>query len=351
MELDERKRRVLSVIAEVYTQTGEPVGSKLIAMRLNSAYSPATIRNDMAALFDLGLLEQPHTSAGRILSHLGYRVYVDDLMKLKPVSGTLRDNIEAMFNIRDPDPDKLLEDAAKALAEITGCAVFTTALTPDDAVVQRIELIPSGEHAVVMLVIASNGVVRSKVCRTSFQVTEQLLNFLRAFCRSRLVGVSLRDISQQYLNMVTVELGEYSRIFVPLFAALFELCTEIYEGQYSCAGATNLLRYTASAQESHELLSFVERRENVMRLLEHCRGAQTSVSIGKENQQAELQNSSVLISRYQVGRKGAGAIGLIGPIRMDYAAMISELEYFARLMGELLTEIFEDRQQRDSGGD
>ena len=123
MELDERKRRVLSIIADLYTKTGEPVGSKVVALYLDSAYSPATIRNDMAALFDLGLLEQPHTSAGRVPSHLGYRVFVDELMQVKPVSGKLRDSIEAMFNIRDPDPDKLLQDAAKALSEITGCAV------------------------------------------------------------------------------------------------------------------------------------------------------------------------------------------------------------------------------------
>lgn len=104
MELDERKRRVLSIIADLYTKTGEPVGSKVVSLYLDSAYSPATIRNDMAALFDLGLLEQPHTSAGRVPSHLGYRVFVDELMQVKPVSGKLRDSIEAMFNIRDPIP-------------------------------------------------------------------------------------------------------------------------------------------------------------------------------------------------------------------------------------------------------
>lgn len=142
MELDERKRRVLSIIADLYTKTGEPVGSKVVSLYLDSAYSPATIRNDMAALFDLGLLEQPHTSAGRVPSHLGYRVFVDELMQVKPVSGKLRDSIEAMFNIRDPDPDKLLQDAAKALSEITGCAAFTSTHTPDTVTVQ-----PGGDYS------------------------------------------------------------------------------------------------------------------------------------------------------------------------------------------------------------
>ena len=147
MELDERKRRILKIIADLYTKTGEPVGSKVVALYLDSAYSPATIRNDMAALFELGLLEQPHTSAGRVPSHLGYRVFVDELMTVKPLSGRLRDNIEAMFNVRDPDPDKLLRDAASALSQITRCAAFTTTRTPKTVTVRKVEIVPSAMEA------------------------------------------------------------------------------------------------------------------------------------------------------------------------------------------------------------
>ena len=129
MELDARKLRILSAIVETHIATGEPVGSKLVAQLLDGEVSPATIRNEMAVLFDQGLLEQPHTSAGRVPSHLGYRLYLDDLMKAKPLTGEEKQEIEALFNLRDPDPDRLLEDAAKALSEYTGCAVISTALT------------------------------------------------------------------------------------------------------------------------------------------------------------------------------------------------------------------------------
>ena len=115
MDLTERKKRILRAIIESYIQSAEPVGSKAIASSIGMEISSATIRNEMADLESLGLLEKPHTSAGRVPSHLGYRVFVDELMQVKPVSGKLRDSIEAMFNIRDPDPDKLLQDAAKAL--------------------------------------------------------------------------------------------------------------------------------------------------------------------------------------------------------------------------------------------
>ena len=130
MKLDPRKLQILTAIVETYIDTGEPVGSKTLSAKLGFQVSPATIRNDMAALFDMGLLEQPHTSAGRVPSHLGYRIYVDQLMHCKPLSEEEKSEIDALFNVRDPDPDKLLEDAAAALADYTNCATISTTITP-----------------------------------------------------------------------------------------------------------------------------------------------------------------------------------------------------------------------------
>lgn len=342
MELDERKRRILKIIADLYTKTGEPVGSKVVALYLDSAYSPATIRNDMAALFELGLLEQPHTSAGRVPSHLGYRVFVDELMTVKPLSGRLRDNIEAMFNVRDPDPDKLLRDAASALSQITRCAAFTTTRTPKTVTVRKVEIVPSGEHAVVIMVMASNGVIRSRVCRTSFRVSGEIVEFLKAYCAGKLAGHSLWEISRQYMGTVTMDLGEYSRIFTPLFGAIFSLCAEIYAGQYQMEGAINLLGYPELAVDAGRLLPYIWEPGNVKKLTEQADPQRTTIFIGKENRCEELQNCSVVVTPFAIGSQGAGSIGIIGPIRMDYAAMQAETEYFARLLGELLTEIFEE---------
>ncbi len=116
MELDARKLRILSAIVETYIATGEPVGSKLVAGILEGKVSPATVRNEMAVLFEQGLLEQPHTSAGRVPSHLGYRLYLDELMRARPLTDGEKQENEALFNLRDPDPDRLLEDAAMAMA-------------------------------------------------------------------------------------------------------------------------------------------------------------------------------------------------------------------------------------------
>ena len=132
MELDNRKQKILKAIIEEYTRTGEPVGSKRIAGLLDISVSPATIRNEMASLFEQGYLEQPHTSAGRVPSHLGYRYYLDNLMLPSPISPMEMAAIEAMFNVGDPDPDKLLSDAAQALADYTHCAAISSASMPPE---------------------------------------------------------------------------------------------------------------------------------------------------------------------------------------------------------------------------
>ena len=189
LELDSRKQKILKAIIEEYTRTGEPVGSKRISALLDIVASPATIRNDMAILFEMGLLEQPHTSAGRVPSHMGYRYYIDHLM-------------QPMFNVWDPDPDKLLADAAQALADYTHCAAISSTSTPPQVCVRRIELIPAGERTVIIMVIASNGAVKSKVCRVNFSVNQEICKFFTSFANARLAQRSLNEISSSYINSV-----------------------------------------------------------------------------------------------------------------------------------------------------
>ena len=248
MKLDIRKLKVLTAIVETYIETGEPVGSKTVARKLDFQVSSATIRNDMAALFDMGLLEQPHTSAGRVPSHLGYRIYVDQLMHCQPLSEEEQREIDALFNVRDPDPDRLLEDAAEALADYTKCATVSTTITPKTVQVKRVEIVPAGARTVVVLVIATNGVIKNKVCRVDFGLTTEIVEFLNQFCNGRLVGKSVSDISQWYINSIAVTLGDYSTLFVPVLATVYELCREINEGQFYTSGSVNLLGYKAVSE-------------------------------------------------------------------------------------------------------
>ena len=340
MKLDIRKLKILTAIVETYIDTGEPVSSKILAQQLGFSVSSATIRNDMAALFEMGLLEQPHTSAGRVPSHLGYRVYVDQLMHCKPLSEEERREIDALFNVRDPDPDKLLEDAAQALADYTNCATVSTTITPKTVLVKRVEIVPAGTRTVVVLVIATNGVIKNKVCRVDFRVTGEIVEFLNQFANGRLVGRSVNDISQWYINSISVTLGDYSQLFIPVLATIYELCREINDGQFYTSGGANLLNYKELADIARELLSAMANREQLLGVIGSKSDA-VFITIGKENNQSELTDTSVVVTKYRIGEQNSGAIGVIGPVRMDYAKLIPHLEYFSQTLGKLLAETFE----------
>ena len=340
MKLDIRKLKVLTAIVETYIETGEPVSSKMLTQQLGFSVSSATIRNDMAALFEMGLLEQPHTSAGRVPSHLGYRVYVDQLMHCKPLSEQERREIDALFNVRDPDPDKLLEDAAQALADYTNCATISTTITPKTVQVKRIEIVPAGARTVVVLVIASNGVIKNKVCRVDFRVNDKVVEFLNQFANGRLVGKPVSEISQWFINSIAVTLENYSEVFTPILVTIYELCREINEGQFFTSGEANLLGYKELGDIARDLLLTMNNREELLGVIASKQDA-GFITIGKENNRSELADTSVVVTKYQIGKQNSGAIGVIGPVRMDYAKLIPHLEYFSQTLGRLLAETFE----------
>ena len=341
MELNGRRMRVLSAIVDTYLATGEPAGSKLVAELLGGEVSSATVRNDMAALFEMGLIEQPHTSAGRVPSHLGLRLYLDKLVNYRPLSIQDRRKIDAMFYLRDPDPDRLLEDGAEVLSEETGCAAISTTFTPKSVFVRRIELIPISDRTLVIVVLASNGVVKNNRCRVSFKLTTKVVEFFQNFANGRLAGVSLRDITAQYMNSAAVSLGEYSRLLGGMLSAIYDLCREINDGEYYQSGVNQLLEYDEMRTEAKELLSLLGRRKDVVNLVWGDKDG-IQITIGKENNTQELTGSAVIVSRYNIGQDNLGAIGLIGPVRLDYARLVPRLEYFTKTLSKLLTETFED---------
>lgn len=338
LELDERKLRILAAIVSQYIQSGEPVGSKTISAMNGIGVSPATVRNEMSALFDMGLLEQPHTSAGRVPSHLGYRVYIDRLMRCDPLTAREKDELDALFNVGDPDPDRLIMDATKRLSEYTGCAAVSATATAGSVFVSNVELIPADERTVVILVLASNGMIRNKICRVDFRVTRSICDFFQKFSNSSLRSRSLRDVTSSYVNAVAVSLGEYSRLFTPLLAAIYELCKEIYEGLYFYSGQYQLLGY-GETRDAYNLMTLLDSRERMMRLLSDS-ADEIRVMIGRENRSAELIQSSVIVARYRISEDSAGLIAVIGPVRLPYARLIPHLEYFAETLGKLLTETY-----------
>ena len=337
MELDIRKQKILKAIIEEYNATGEPVGSKRICSLLDVAVSPATVRNDMATLFERGLLEQPYTSAGRVPSHLGYRYYLNNLLAEGFVASREQADIEAMFNGVNPDPDRLLADAALVLANFTRCVTIFSTNTPKSVCVKRVELIPATETTVVIMVIASNGVIKNKVCRVRFQVSPRICEFFTSYANSRLSGKSLNEITSSYIHSVANGMEEYAKMFDSLLIAIYELCKEINDGQFYIRGETNLLSYKELKEDAGDLLILLDKKQQVLDLIPK-EPFEIKVTVGKENNRMELSNSSVLFVKYKIGEEQCGTIGVIGPVRLNYAKLIAHTRYFAHTLGELLTD-------------
>ena len=335
-----RKLKVLEAIVESYILTGDPVSSKKLSQIMDISVSPATIRNDMAALFDMGLLEQPHTSAGRIPSHLGYRVYVDKLMHIDQLTDQEKCKIDALFNVRDPDPDKLLEDSAQALANLTGCATFSWTTTPEHVKVKRIEVVPVNPMVVVLLISATNGVVKTQVCRLDFRINHEVIDFFTKFANDRFSGKTLMEISSEYVGAVSISLGEYAKVFTPLLVAIYELCSSIYDGQFFVKGQTNLLAYKEFSDVAHDLLTLIQGRDKIDDIIMNQK-SRIALYIGRENSRFELADASVLIAKFNIGADNCGAVGVIGPVRVDYSSLIAHVDYFSKTLGKLLTDTLE----------
>ena len=329
MQLSERKEKILAAIIEWYIATGEPVGSKTLLEFSRIPVSSATVRNEMAELSRLGFIEQPHTSAGRIPSQMGYRYYVDKLMNRYELPINEKRLIEARLSDAGGEPQQILEQAGQVLAELTNCAVVSTTPTDENAVIRRVELVPLGTHTAMMVMLSSSGILKSRVCRTD----SELKHF---------IGKSASEVSIALIQTLALSLGSKSLAISPLLVTLSDLAQLTEQTQLLLQGQSNLLHHN-DYPNAYEIMEFLRRGEPLTNLFAgHKAENNTNVLIGKENFYRELQDSSLIYSHYSVGGKDSGALGLIGPTRIDYARLIPSLKYLTEIVGKIMSDTLED---------
>lgn len=344
MELGDRKRRIVSVVVDEYIRSGEPVGSKTIAQRLPYAVSSATIRNDMAELAARGYLAQPHTSAGRIPTPKAFRLYVDHLMDRRPLSEESRSRIDERLENAAGDPDRLMAQASDLLAEATGYAVV--AATPDrqGSCVRRIEVFPTGSRSAAVLLMTDAGSLHTRVCRLDTGADPAALTALAEHLNREFDGKFLSDITPALVQRQLLQLlGGHGLIYAPVLTAFAELVQESAESDIRLSGQLNLLQHPDYQPErARSLLGFLSHRELLANMLTAHPGG-LCVLIGNESARPELNGSSIIVTRYSSGPKRDGTLGLIGPLRMDYAQTIPRLEYVAQTVSRLLTALFNEK--------
>lgn len=346
MQLGERKLKVLAALIENYVATGEPVGSKAVMAALSNCVSSATIRNDMSDLSDYGYLTQPHTSAGRIPTQKGYRLYVDRLMHKRPLSSDERRFIDSRLFDFSVDPEKFLEDTSALLAEITKYAAVTTTPSDETLHVSKIELIPTGGCNVLLLVIISSGVFKHRLCRLDIEPSTQVLDVLKKIINRHFSGKQLKQLHYAMIQNISLDLGETGFIILPLLGAALDAAREALESDIMLEGQANLLSYGEyTTQYAHSLMQFLSRKPELSAVLARDKQG-VSVSIGRENSKPELEYSSMVTAHYSTGG-AVGTIGIIGPLRMDYGRIIPHIEYFAASVGRLLRQTLDETDSGD----
>lgn len=334
MKPTDRQLRILMEIVKEYIATGSPVGSKLLSGSLPFNVSSATIRNEMSELIGMGYLVQPHTSAGRVPSVKGFRLYVDSLAGGDIDSGE-KSHIDGMLGSTD-DPDRLMENAGHTLAEITNCAALLTTPADGGVTVHRIDAVPLGSRTGLIILVTSSGTVQSRVYRLDCDATPELLCAFADIADKHFVGHELSELSRSYMQTVAASLPFEHMLVSPMLISLAQAAESAGRSHVKMDGGDNLL-CGFDGEQARSLFGFLSREQDMLALL-NAAGDGINVIFGDETGLSALKTSSVVVRSYSIDG-GRGQVGIIGPLRMDYAGVIPKIEYFARSFEKRMREV------------
>lgn len=335
MEMTARKEKILASIVRDFVQSGEPVGSKAIAEEIG--VSSATVRNEMADLIDLGLLEQPHTSAGRIPSQRGYREYVDRLMTIPTLSQAERSRIDAALALNAFDPERLLGCVCKLLSVTSHYSGAVTTPNGSAAIIQAVQFVQTSRRTAMLLLMSSAGTMKTRVFHCDFDLTHEMMRVFFRLFNEKFAGQPVVSITPAYLQSVAITCGDMMNLIGSALGALLEAAAETRETEVLYSGQMNLLFHPEL--EARPVLDLFDKKDEMVDLLQGRPGRFT-VLLGSETARPELHRAAVLISRYSVAGQDAGALAVIGPMRMDYPMLAAKLNYLSQTTGELLTRLF-----------
>ncbi len=338
MNADERRFEVLRAIVADYVSNQEPVGSKVLVERYNLGVSSATVRNDMAALEEEGYIAQPHTSAGRVPTDKGYRLFVDRLAEIKPLSPAERRAIHSFLE-GAIDLDDVLRRSVRLLAQLTRQVAVVQYPTLTRSTVRHLEVVSITPARLMLVLITDSGRVDQRLVDLGDVIGEDSVSRLRAVLNGAMVGERLVDASAKVAELPEQAPTELRDAMIRVCSVLIESLVEHPEERLVLGGTGNLTRNAADFPGSLRMvLEALEEQVVVLKLLAAAKDAGTvMVSIGNENEAQEMRSTSVVSVGYGGGGNLLGGMGVVGPTRMDYPGTIAAVRAVANYMGDILT--------------
>ncbi len=338
--LSERAQRLLKVLVESYIRDGQPLGSRTLARTAGLRLSPATIRNVMADLEEFGFVRSPHTSAGRIPTTLGYRLFVDTMLKVKPINDEMVGQLKGEL---DPDMNRqaLVEAASRLLSGITQLAGIVTVPRKDHVVLRQIEFLELSENRVLAILVMNQHEVQNRVVHLDRPYRSGELQEIANYLNTQFAGNDLKDVRQRILNeleAVRQDMDRLMRSAIDLGEKVFAV-DKVEDEDYIVAGQTNLMEYAelSSIETLKQLFDAFTHKREILVLLDKCIWAEgVHIFIGQESGYAAFDECSVVSAPYSVEGDAVGVLGVIGPTRMAYDRVIPVVDITAKLLGSAL---------------
>lgn len=343
MNLDDRKKLILQAIVEDYISTAEPVGSRSISKKPELNLSAATIRNEMGDLEEMGFLVQPHTSAGRVPSTGGYRLYVDSLMEKYEMTASEMAEIREAATKKNRELEKIVRDVAAAFSGITQLPVLGMMPGTETGIVKNIKFVKIDSHKAMLIVSDKSGLIKNKLLHLNQEISDDFADQISDILNENLVGLTISKINLSNIMEVQSVIGKNFEILASVMELVHDAVSEIDTRQIFVEGLSNILRFPEyeNVDKVKDLFDAVENKENLSKILmEAIPSGEIRVLIGDEIPIPELSHNSVVLAPYRVSDKIMGVLGVLGPKRMDYSKIISALEYFTNQLSDVLRKSF-----------
>ena len=337
-ELSERKKQILKAIIDVHIRLGEPVGSKFLTRNEQIALSSATIRNEMAELEEMGYLEQPHTSAGRIPSRAGYRLYVDSLMARYPVTAKETEELNTLMRHKLDALDKMLEQAGKMVSLLTNYTALTMTAGGAAGTVRRFDAVWLDEFSFILVMTMDGESVQSRTVHTEHAASQQTLAKLCAVLNDSIAGITPEQINLPRMMEMERAMGADAPLITPIIKCVYDVIGTAGTAELRFEGINKMLQYPefSDVERIREMFEVLEHKDEIMRVITAAESGRVHVLIGSETTLPIMANSALVFRNLTDNGRVIGAIGVIGPCRMDYSKVIGLLDAMTERITRML---------------
>ncbi|MGI5891596.1 MAG: heat-inducible transcriptional repressor HrcA [Bacillota bacterium] len=337
--MDERKKQILHAIIKDYISTAEPVGSRAVAKKYNLGVSPATIRNEMSDLEELGYIEQPHTSAGRRPSNKGYRYYVDSLMEKETLDEKDIRLIRQFLSRQLREMDSFMRQCCQMISHLTNYTAFVSLPYAGKGKLKRIQLILLDSWQVFLIILSTTGQVSHRIITFPEPMKSEQIAFLEKMLQEKLHGLDMSLLTPTLLQEISYLMNSSQKIFSEILELMEMVLENDGDEKVFTGGVMNMLMQPEfrDIETLKTIFSLLEEDRKVKNLLSLPQDSASHVAIGDEICQEDIQNCSIVVTSYNVGKERIGAIGVLGPTRMSYSKTISLMEFIAAEISETLS--------------